>query len=59
MSQPRWTVEVLEQGDPAWVRLGIDWGDGTFAKPVEIEVSNDVLQRGPEAVGSYFLQSFE
>jgi hypothetical protein len=57
MKKPTWTVEVLTPNPIARVRLGINWGDGRSATPVEIDVPSELLEN-PEAVGSYYLGSF-
>jgi hypothetical protein len=56
MATTKWSVEVLQAGDPARVALGIAYEDGFSTEPVELEVPLAVLDQGPAGVAHYFIQ---
>lgn len=52
---PFWTAQTVVLGDPTTVCLGIDWGDGTQSQSVTIPVPAEVVAKGAEAIGHYFI----
>jgi hypothetical protein len=56
-SKAKWKIEVIAPGDPCTVLLGIDYGDGTYATPVEVKVPQSVLEQGDDYVAGYFLNA--